>query len=146
VRLSWCDKIGSAPAERATSGMGRDELGSHTPELVVVLPALFILVALFAQVALWALASHAVQSAASSGGSAARTLGGTPAAGIAVARAELSSIAGGLVLSPSITAATLPGDEEVVTVSGSVASVLPGLHLRASASSIGPRQGFWSSG
>jgi len=146
VRLSWRDKIGSAPAERATRGMGRDELGSHTPELVVVLPALFILVALFVQVALWALASHAVQAAASSGGSAARTLGGTPASGIQVARSELSSIAGGLVLSPSVTAAILPGNEEVVSVSGSVTSLFPGLHLTASASSIGPLQRFWGNG
>jgi hypothetical protein len=146
VRLSWCDKIGSAPAERATGGKGRDELGSHTAELVVVLPALFILVALFVQVGLWAIASQAVQAAASSGGSAARTLSGTPAAGISVGRAELSSIAGGLVLSPSVTAVTLPGNEEVVTVRAPVASLFPGLQLTASASSAGPLQRFWGSG
>jgi predicted metal-binding membrane protein len=146
VTLSWSDKIGRAPAERAAAGMGRDELGSYAPELVVVLPALFILVALFFQIVLWALASHAVQAAASNGGSAARSWGGTPAGGISVARSELSSIADGLVLSPSISAAILPGAEEVLTVSGSVPSVFPGLHLTAGASSIGPLQTFRSSG
>ncbi|HEV2361039.1 MAG TPA: TadE family protein [Acidimicrobiales bacterium] len=122
------------------------ELGGATAELVVVLPALFALICLFVQIAMWAIASHAVQEAASTGGGVARDSNGGAAAGVASARSELAEIAGGLVVSPTVVAAVLPGGQESITVAGSIPSILPGVHLTVSSTNVGPIQAFRSGG
>lgn len=124
----------------------RDERGSETAELVLVLPALMLAVALATQVVLWALAAHAVQAAAATAGDTARSLGGTPAAAVAAGRAELDQIAGGLVLSPAVAAAVTAGGDSVVVVSGAVPELFPGVHLHVSATSTGPLGQFRGSG
>jgi hypothetical protein len=120
--------------------------GSSPAELVLVVPALMILIALAMQVVFWALASHAVQASAATGGDVARMSGATEAQALAAARTELSSIAGGLVLSPTVSATTIAGGDEVFSVSGSVPTLIPGVHLRVTATSIGPLELFRGSG
>lgn len=124
----------------------RQETGSSTAELVLVLPALMILVSLAMQLIFWALASHAVQASAATGGDVARMSGATPAQAVAAARAELESIAGGLVTSPAVSVSTLPGGQEVFSVSGTVPSLIPGVRLEVSATSIGPLGRFRGTG
>lgn len=124
----------------------RDD-GSSVAEMTIVLPALMLVVALVVQLALWAFAAHAVQASAASGGDAGRSLGGTPAQAVAAARAELATVAGGLVTSPSVTV-TPPSRNgfETLVVSGVVPSLFPGLHLHVSAASVGPVGEFRGSG
>lgn len=138
----WGRRPGGPPAPARPGGAER---GSSTPELVLVLPALMLAVTVAVQVVLWALAAHAVQASAATGGDVARGLGGTPAAATAAARAELASIAGGLVDSPAVAVQVLPGEVSVV-VRGTVPSIVPGLHLAVSATSVGPLERFRGSG
>jgi hypothetical protein len=136
-----------SPAARpgADAG-GRPDGGSSAAELVLVLPALMLVVALVVQVILWGLASHAVQASAATAGDVARGVGGTPGAAVAAARSELASVAGGLVDSPDVVATSIAGGESVVVVSGTVPSLIPGVHLTVSATSIGPFDQFRGSG
>jgi Flp pilus assembly protein TadG len=122
------------------------EEGSSTAELVLVLPVLMLLVAFAMQLALWALASHAVQASAATAGDVARGLGATPAEASAAARAELAAVAGGLVGAPEVQVTTAASGVSVVVVSGSVPSLIPGLHLEVSATSVGPLGEFRGSG
>ncbi len=127
-------------------GGGSDELGSATAELVVILPALFIVLTLLVQVIFWALASHAVQSAAETGGEVARAVGGTGPAGVAAAQSQVDATAGGMLHGVIVTSQELVGGQEQISVFGYVTSLLPGVSLHVSASSIGPTQGFRGSG
>jgi hypothetical protein len=125
------------------TGSGRD---AGTAELVVVLPALMILLALVLQFVFFVLASHTVEAAAATGGDVARAYGSTPAAGVAAADRELQAIGGRFVLSPKVNATELSGGEEVVTVEAGVISLLPGINLDVHASSIGPLSQFRAGG
>jgi hypothetical protein len=132
---------------RAFGQPGRlGEEGSSSAEIVLVLPVLMLLVAFAMQLALWALASHAVQASAATAGDVARGLGATPAEATAAARTELAAVAGGLVDSPDVQVTTAASGVSVVVVSGSVPSLVPGLHLEVSATSVGPLGEFRGSG
>lgn len=122
------------------------DAGSSSAELVLVIPALMLVIALVMQLILWALAAHAVQASAATAGDVARGLGGTSAGAVAAARAELASVAGGLVDSPQVVASAASGGVSVVVVSGTVPSLIPGVHLLVSATSVGPFAQFRGSG
>lgn len=124
---------------------GRADQGSAA-ELVLIVPAMFVVIAFVFQFMFWALASHAVLASASEGGDVARALGSTPAAGVATARAEVKAIAAGLVVDPTVTAAETHAGNEVVTVQGAVAEVFPGLRLKVASTSVGPLERFRGSG
>jgi hypothetical protein len=129
-----------------TGRAGRGDRGSAVAEMTLVLPALMLAVALVVQLALWALAAHAVQASAASAGDVARSLGGTPAEAIAAARGELASVGGLLVTSPLVSISASPSGEETVQVAGDVPSLFPGLHLHVSATSVGPAGRFRGTG
>jgi expansin (peptidoglycan-binding protein) len=124
----------------------RADSGSSSAELVLVIPAMFLVIALALQLVFWALASHASLAAAASGGDVARASGSSAAAGIATASEELAALAGGLVLDPYVSAFAATGGNDIVTVGGGVPSVFPGLRLRVGASVIGPQAEFRGSG
>jgi hypothetical protein len=84
------------------------------------------------------------QLAASEGDRVARSYGGDPAAGTVAAQSVLRG-PGSDVTASSVTVAVLPGDSEVLRVSGRATSVVPGLSFTVSASAIGPIQQFRSS-
>ncbi len=96
------------------------------------------------QFALWMHASQVVQLAASEGDRTARAVNGGPGVGVARADAVLDG-PGSDVTSASVTTAVLPGDAELLRVSGSAVSVIPGISLAVSASAIGQIQQFRSS-
>jgi hypothetical protein len=131
---------------RTRSRRDRGDRGASTPELVLVIPAMFLVIAFAFQLIFWALASHAVLASASDGGDVARALGSTPAAGVAAARAANGAIAAGLVVDPSFSAFEIAGGNEVLRVQGTVTEVFPGLRLEVGATSIGPLDQFRGSG
>lgn len=123
-------------------GTSADE-GTSVVEAVLVVPVLMVLLLLAVQFALWTHASQVVQLAASEGDRTARSVGGGPAAGIATAQRVVTG-PGSDVVAPTVSTAVLPGDAQLLRVSGSALSVLPGLSFAVSASAIGPIQQFRS--
>lgn len=134
------------------AGAARDDstapcdAGSATPEIVIVLPALMLLLLLGVQLALWGLAAHALDDAVAQGGAALRTNGSSARGATGLVLGELHAIAGGLVLHPVTTTATLPGGTVALSATGTVPSILLGISLRVSATSTGPVQRFRASG
>lgn len=116
--------------------------GSATPELVLVLPALFLILALVGQLVLYGLASHAVAAAAAEGESVEGQLGSSSATAVAAAQGELRAIGPALVLRARILPGTTVTGDVTITVSGQVPSLVPGIDLTVSSTSVGPPPGF----
>jgi len=122
------------------------DLGSSTPEIVIVLPVLMLLVTFGLQFALWALASQATSDAVAQGAASLRAENGTATAAQAVVRRELDSLASGLVLHPIVSVGSLPDGAAALSASGFVPSLIPGARLSVSATSAGPDQRFRATG
>ena len=120
---------------------GTTDAGSSIVEAVIVIPVVMVLLLVAVQFALWMHAAQVVQLAASEGDRSARSIGGGAAAGTVSAQAVVDG-PGSDVSSPAITVAVLAGDAELLRVSGTATSVLPGLSFAVSASAIGPIQEF----
>ena len=133
---------GGAPLTTSADG----ERASATAELLLVLPATLLLFGLGVQLALYGLASAAVDDAVAHAGAALRAEHGSPAAAEEGLRLELGAIAGRLVSHTSVAVAELPGAVDSISASGLVPSVLPGFEVRVSATSIGPVAKFRASG
>jgi hypothetical protein len=136
--FSACEECLKAPR--------RGDHGSTTPELVVILPLVMLLVTLGLQFGLWALASHALSDSVTQGGAALRADGGTSTLAQTVVQSELRELANGLVLRPVVSIQPLSGASASLFASGTVPSLIPGLHLTVSADSAGPDQQFRASG
>jgi len=126
------------------AGGSTGDEGSSVVEAVLVVPVVMLLLLVAVQFALWMHASQVVQLAASEGDRTARSAGGGPAAGIATARRVVTG-PGSDVLQAAVSTAVLPGDSQLLRVSGTAVSVLPGLTFPVSASAVGPIQQFRSS-
>jgi len=111
-------------------------------EAAIAIPAAMLILLFAVQMCIWAYASTLVQAAASRGDQAACVEGGSPAIGVAEARAALSQTAGHLVLRPTVHASLIPRDEIQVRVTGMAESIVPGLDLPVSAVRVGTRQEF----
>ncbi|MGO9333604.1 MAG: TadE/TadG family type IV pilus assembly protein [Acidimicrobiales bacterium] len=120
--------------------------GSSTPELVVILPLVLLLITLSMQCALWALASHALSDSVAEGGAALRANGGTSTAARTAVIRELQTLANGLVLRPTVSVQSLPDGVDSLSASGVLPSLLPGVGFTVSAQSAGPDQQFRASG
>jgi hypothetical protein len=94
------------------------------------------------QACLWAHASTLVQAAATRGDQVACVQGGSVTAGIKEARAALADSASKVVITPSVEASILAGDEVQVRVTGDAESIIPGIHLPVSAVRVESRQEF----
>ena len=129
-------------SRRRRSGEG----GSSTPELVVILPVLMLLIAVGLQFALWGLASHVLSDSVAQGGASLRADGGTNSEARVLTLQEIQALASSLVLEPTIITQTSSGGIASLSASGSVPSLLPGEHLRVTADSTGPEQLFRASG
>ena len=117
----------SPRARRGRRGVG-EERGEGSLEVVLVMPAVIGLIVLVIQFALWAHAAQVAIAAAQDGAQAARLQGASAEAGRARALDFLSQAAPTLIASPVVTATRGP-EVATVTVRGSVASIVPGLHL-----------------
>ena len=133
-------------SKRRGQVLGWGDRGSSTPELVIIVPVLLLLITVGLQFALWALASHALSDSVAQGGAALRAEGGTSTAARSVVLQELQALASGLVLRPTVSAQTLPDGVASLSATGTVPSLLPGEQLTVSADSTGPEQLFRASG
>ena len=106
-----------------------------------MVPVLMVLLLVIVQFCLWMHASQVAQLAASEGDRMARSYGGGPSAGTASADAVLLG-PGSDVTGSSVSVAVLPGDSEVLRVTGRSVSILPWLSFPVSASAVGPIQQF----
>lgn len=104
---------------------------------------MLILVTLI-QFALWAHAAQVVQLAASEGDRAARSFGGSPAAGVNSAETILQGADSDLS-SSGAAVVVMPGDQARITVTGTAISIFPGISPHVSAVQVGPIQEFRSS-
>jgi hypothetical protein len=119
----------------------RTDAGSSIVEAVIVIPVVMLLLLVGVQFALWMHAVQVVQLAASEGDRSARSFGGGAAAGVTSAQTVVDG-PGSDVSSSVISVQMLPGDAELLSVSGTATSVLPGLSFGVSASAVGPVQEF----
>ncbi|KLL10596.1 pilus assembly protein TadE [Protofrankia sp. BMG5.30] len=102
-----------------------------------VLPVLFSIVLLLAQVTIWAHATHIAQATAARALAAVRADGGSVTAGQEQADATLTQLGRATLTDPQITV-TRDAARATVRIQGSAASVVPGLHLRVDATAAGP--------
>jgi len=137
--------LGPTPAGCPGGLRWRDERGSEAVEIVLILPALMLLIVVGLQLAMWGLAAHALSLGVAEGGAAARAVGSRSTAATVVTR-DVGDIAGSLVGSLEVHVQALPDNFVSVSASGSVPSIVPGIHLRVAAVSAGPVQGFRASG
>ncbi|ABD11109.1 putative membrane protein [Frankia casuarinae] len=105
--------------------------------MIFVLPLLFTVVLLLAQVTVWAHARHIAQATASRALVAARADGGSAAAGEEQAQATLDQLGRSSLTGPEVTV-TREGEQATVHVHGTAASVIPGLRLGIDADAAGP--------
>lgn len=117
-----------------TSVRRRDERGSASIELVILLPALFAVMFLGMQAALYYQARTLAIAAAQEGARAAGAQYGTSAEGHRAARAYLAD-ADSDSLEGARTRASRTATSATVTVTGRSLSVVPGWHLRVSGNS-----------
>lgn len=119
----------------ATSSRHHDERGSASIELVILLPALFAVMFLGLQAALYYQARTVAIAAAQEGARAAGAENASAAEGRAAAAAYLADV-GGDALTSSRARATRTARTATVTISGRSMSVVPGWHptVRQSAS------------
>jgi Flp pilus assembly protein TadG len=110
----------------ATSSRRRDEHGSVSIQLVILLPALFAVMFLGMQAALFYHARSVAIAAAEEGARAASAESGTQSDGVAAADAFVSDAGGDDVLSGVSVTADRTATTVTVTVTGNSLSVIPG--------------------
>jgi hypothetical protein len=108
-----------------------------TVEMIFVLPLVFTIVLLLAQVTIWAHAEHIAQATAARALAAARADGGSAAAGHAQADATLDQLGRDSLTNPQVTVSR-DGARADVHVHGTAASVVPGLRIGVDARAAGP--------
>ena len=119
----------------------RGDAGAATTEVVLVTPVLLLLVMFVIQFGLWYHAQHVAQAAADEGARAAKVENANEEDGIASANAFLDQSSRSLIGARSVQA-TRSSEVVTVTVSGQVASVVPGLDLTVSAKATDPVERF----
>jgi hypothetical protein len=127
------------------AGLAGDR-GSSTPELVVILPVLVLLIGAGVQFALWSLASQALSGSVDQAGAVLRARGGTSSEARAVVLEELQVLAPDLVLHPTVSVLPLAGGVGSISASAELPSLIAGTHLGVSATSTGPYQRFRATG
>ncbi|MER7877695.1 TadE family protein [Streptomyces solisilvae] len=133
-----CDDL--APRRRLLN-RARDDCGTVTTEMVLVLPLLFTLVLVIAQVTVWAHATHMAQATASHALSATRVEGGTAQSGRSDAQQILDQLGHGPLRGTHINV-TRDTESASVRVEGTATSIVPFLHLPVHAEAAGPLEKF----
>lgn len=113
-------------AKPATSGSRRQERGSASIELVILLPALFAVMFLGMQAALFYHARTVAIAAAQEGARAAGGENGTASDGISAANVFVAAAGGDDVLASASTTSNRTTTTVTVTVTGQSLSVIPG--------------------
>lgn len=127
-----------SPARSSSRSRRRDERGSVSIELVILLPALFAVMFLGMQAALFYHARTVAIAAAQEGARAAGAEHGREADGVEAANDFIAEAGGDDVLSGSSAGASRSGTTVTVTVSGFSLSVIPGWKVRITQSATVP--------
>ncbi|MGN6129932.1 MAG: TadE family protein [Nocardioidaceae bacterium] len=115
-----------ATSSRRRASNRRDERGSVSIELVIVLPALFAVMFLGMQAALYYHARTVAIAAAQEGARAAGSENGQPADGVSAASSFVTDAGGDAVLTAAAATAERSATSATVTVHGFSLSVIPG--------------------
>ena len=115
-----------SPRRPATSSSRRDERGSVSIELVILLPALFAVMFLGMQAALFYHARTVAIAAAQEGARAAGGENGQAADGVSAASSFIADAGGDDVLTGTSATANRTATRVTVTIRGSSLSVIPG--------------------
>ncbi|MBF4768621.1 pilus assembly protein [Nocardioides agariphilus] len=126
------------PATSSSRRRRRDDRGSVSIELVILLPALFAVMFLGMQAALFYHARTVAIAAAQEGARAAGTEQGHEADGVGAANDFLAEAGGDDVLTGTSTTAKRTATTATVTVTGFSLSVIPGWKVRISQSATVP--------
>ena len=118
-----------------------DDRGSASAQVVIVLPVAFLSFFLIVQFAMWSLATHIAQAAASHGLAAVRAHGGSPANGAASARSVLDGLGSGPLRGADVRCER-GSETAVVQVSATAKQVVPFLNLPVHAEAAGPVERF----
>ncbi|SEB60780.1 TadE/TadG family type IV pilus assembly protein [Streptomyces melanosporofaciens] len=129
------------PGRRRLLERDRGDRGAVTTEIVLVLPLLFTLVLLIAQITVWAHATHMAQATASHALSATRVEDGTAQSGRSDAQQVLDQLGHGPLRGAHISV-TRDVESASVRVEGTATSVVPFLHLPVHAEAAGPVEKF----
>lgn len=133
--------IFNAPVHRRWLSRLRDDRGAVTGEMVVIMPMLLALVLLLAQATVWWHALHIAQATAADALAATRVQDGTAADGQNEADRVLGQLGRGPLRDAHVTVIRTADDAEV-QVTGTVASVVPFLHLPVRSHASGPVERF----
>jgi Flp pilus assembly protein TadG len=117
-----------SPRRPAISSSRRDERGSVSIELVILLPALFAVMFLGMQAALFYHARTVAIAAAQEGARAAGGENGQAADGVSAASSFIADAGGDDVLTGTSATANRTATRVTVTVTGRSLSVIPGWH------------------
>lgn len=116
----------------------RDETGAaHLLEVVIVIPALFIVMMVIIQFGLMFHAKSVAEAAAQEGASVARHFDGTAGKGEQRARAYLTSVSSGTLTTSSVSGSRTATTASV-TVTGSVVRLVPLIDLTVTETATGP--------
>lgn len=119
----------------------RDDRGSVSAEVVLLLPVILMLLLGIVQFTLWSHATHIAQAAAAQALAVARAEDGSPAAGSANARQLLDELASGPLFDSQVDVQR-DATSASVRISGTATSVVPFLHLPVHAEAAGPVERF----
>ncbi|GAA1761498.1 hypothetical protein GCM10009795_004930 [Nocardioides hankookensis] len=129
-----------SPARSSSCLRQRDERGSVSIQLVILLPALFAVLFVGMQAALYYHARTVAIAAAQEGARAAGAERGREADGVDAANDFIAEAGGHDVLSGSSANASRTATQATVTVSGFSLSVIPGWHVRITQSATVPAE------
>jgi hypothetical protein len=115
----------------------RNDDGSATAQVVIVMPLLMLVILVIVQFVVWLHAVHAVQAVAYRAMQTARVADGTDAAGVADARLLLSVIGKDTVFDPAVTA-TRDARQVRIRITGRAADVVPFVDPVVTAVAAGP--------
>ena len=127
-----------SPARSSSRSRRHDERGSVSIELVILLPALFAVMFVGMQAALFYHARTVAIAAAQEGARAAGAEQGREADGVGAANDFIAEAGGDDVLTSSSTTATRTATTATVTVTGFSLSVIPGWKVRITQSATVP--------
>ena len=119
----------------------RPDAGAVTAELVVATPLLLLMIMFVIQAGVWLHATNVAQAAATRAASTAAAYQGSAAAGQAAGAQTLAAIGSGVLKTPAVSV-TRTATEVRVEVTGTAASVVPGVHWTVRAVVVRPVERF----
>ncbi|MGA5305923.1 TadE family protein [Nucisporomicrobium flavum] len=120
----------------------RPDAGAATAELVITMPLLLLIVMFVIQAGVWMHAGHIAQAAATRAASTAAAYQSSAGAGQDAGSETLAAIGSGVLKNPSVSV-TRTATEVRVRISGTAATVVPGVHWRVGADVVRPVES-WS--